>query len=86
MPGKTKRPYTEAQKRSALKYEHERVDHIRVRVPKGQRETIRAYAATHGESMNGFIVRAINETMERESGKASPIREGEGAPCDEADL
>ena len=56
--------YTEAQKRSAEKYLHEKVEDIRIRVPKGKKEIIRTYAESHGESMNGFIVRVIDEAME----------------------
>lgn len=41
-------------------------DDIRVRVPKGQRDVIKAYAESRGESVNGFIARAISETMERD--------------------
>lgn len=59
--------YTEAQKRSAEKYLHEKVEDIRIRVPKGKKEKIRSYAEEHGESMNGFIVRVIDEAMESES-------------------
>ena len=58
--------YTEAQKRASEKYLKESVEDIRIRVPKGQKEIIKAHAETLGESMNQFVVRAINETMERE--------------------
>lgn len=55
--------YTEAQKRSAEKYQHEKVENITIRVPKGKRETIRTFAESRGESMNGFILRVIDEAM-----------------------
>ena len=42
-------------------------DQISVNVKKGEREKIRAYAESTGESMNGFITRAIFETLERET-------------------
>lgn len=41
-------------------------DRINLTVPKGQKETIQAHAADQGESVNGFINRAIGETMERD--------------------
>lgn len=44
----------------------EKLDRINLTVPKGRKEIIRAHAAAHGESVNGFINRAINEAMERE--------------------
>ena len=45
-------------------------DEIKVRVPKGQKEAIQAHAEARSESLNGFINRAIGETMERDGKKA----------------
>lgn len=42
------------------------LDEIKVRVPKGAKETIKSHAESRGESVNGFINRAINETIERD--------------------
>ena len=44
----------------------EKLDRINLTVPKGRKEIIKAHAAAHGESVSGFINRAINEAMERE--------------------
>ena len=44
----------------------EKLGRINLTVPKGRKEIIKAHAAAHGESVNGFINRAINEAMERE--------------------
>ena len=44
----------------------EKLDRINLTVPKGRKEIIKAHAAAHGESVNGFINRAINAAMERE--------------------
>jgi uncharacterized protein (DUF1778 family) len=44
----------------------EKLDRINLTVPKGQKDTIKAHAEAHGESVNGFINRAITETMERD--------------------
>ena len=44
----------------------EKLDRTNLTVPKGRKEIIKAHAAAHGESVNGFINRAINEAMERE--------------------
>ena len=41
-------------------------DRINLTVPRGQKETIRTHAAARGESVNGFVARAIRETMERD--------------------
>ncbi len=42
------------------------LDEIKLRVPKGRKDVIRAHADGRGESVNGFINRAINETIERD--------------------
>lgn len=41
-------------------------DRINLTVEKGKKDLIREHADSKGESVNGFINRAINETMERE--------------------
>ena len=56
---------TEAQLRASKKY-HQKLDEVKVRVPAGERQIIADYAASRGESVNGFIRRAIKETMERD--------------------
>lgn len=40
---------------------------ITIRVPKGHKAIIKAHAERQGESMNAFIVRSVNETMERDA-------------------
>lgn len=42
-------------------------DRVNLTMPKGQKETIQAHAAARGESVNGFINRAISETMARDN-------------------
>jgi len=44
---------------------------LRVRTQEGRKELIQAHAAVRGESMNEFINRAIEETIERDKNKAS---------------
>ena len=41
-------------------------DRINLTVPKGDRERINHHAKARGETVNGFIKRAIAETMERD--------------------
>lgn len=55
-----------AQRRATEKY-LEKFDEMRVRVPAGQKELVKAHAEVQGESLNGFINRAITETMERDN-------------------
>ena len=54
--------------RAKNKYNANNYDSLRIVVPKGQKEIINAHAQSRGESLNGFVKRAINETMEREKG------------------
>ena len=58
---------SEARRRASAKYLKETVEDVRIRVPKGQKAIIKAHADSQEESMNQFVVRAINETMERDS-------------------
>ena len=43
-----------------------KLDRISLTVPKGKKEQIQVHASAHGESLNGFISRAVCETMERD--------------------
>ena len=67
MSEKKKGRYTEAQAKAAKKYLKESVEDVRIRVPKGQKAVIKDHAEKQGESMNAFVIRAINETMERDN-------------------
>lgn len=51
------------------RYIAKKYDRINLTVDKGEKEKITAHADRHGESVNGFINRAIKETMERDSAK-----------------
>lgn len=51
---------------SKNKYMAKAYDRINLVVYKGEKERIQAHAAERGESVNGFINRAIKEAMERD--------------------
>ena len=51
---------------SINRYMAKAYDRISLIVPKGQKDLIQAHAEAQGESTNGFINRAISETMERD--------------------
>ena len=59
-------PISDARKRANQAY-IDKQDEIKIRVPKGRKAEIQAYAEAHGESLNAFVGRAINEAMERDS-------------------
>lgn len=61
---------SKAQQKAVNKYMKENYDEIKVRVDKGRKDEIKAHADAQGESVNGFINRAISETMERDGGKS----------------
>lgn len=58
---------SEAQKRAIAKWQKEKVDEVKFRVPKGERALIQAHAEEQGESTTAFIKRAIREAMERDN-------------------
>ena len=60
---------TEAQMRAYKKY-HQKLDNIQIRVPQGEKAVIAAHAAARGESLNGFVRRAISEAIERDNNEA----------------
>ena len=49
------------------RYAAKAYDRINLIVKKGQKQVIQAHAEQTGESINGFINRAIEETMQRDS-------------------
>ena len=55
-------------------------DEIKVRVPKGQKEEIKAYAEAQGKSVNGYINEAIHEKMERDKTASKSAEEGKEGP------
>ncbi len=57
------------------KYNAKVYDELKVRVHKGDKDKIKAHAESQGESVNGFINRAIDETMQRDGSDAAVSRE-----------
>lgn len=60
-------PVSKAQQKAVNKYMAANYDRINLTVPKGKKDTIQAHAAAQGESVNGFINRAIDHEMERDA-------------------
>ena len=58
---------TEALKKAQQKY-MEKFAVARVRMEREKYEAVQAHAVARGESVNGFVNRAIEETMERDGG------------------
>lgn len=52
----------ESVKKAIAKYQ-EKLDDIKVRVPKGQRERYKAYASRRGMSLNALIIQLLEDDM-----------------------
>ena len=59
--------YTKAGQKAVDKYIKNNYDNVTLRVPKGLQAGLQAHAEGQGESLNGFIVRAVDETIERDN-------------------
>ena len=69
---------SEAQKKSAQKWDAANLDRVSIAMPKGMKDTVKAAAAVAGESMNQYIIGA---TEQRINGLQQPAgaSQGEGA-------
>ena len=59
-------PVSKAQQKAVHKYVKANYDRQEITMPKGKKDAVKAHAESQGESVNAFINRAIDETMERE--------------------
>lgn len=57
---------TKAQQKAVQKYVQNNYDRVVLTMPKGKKEEIKAAAATAGESMNQYILAAVDLRMERD--------------------
>lgn len=72
------RPKTKTNAQVKNDYAKKAYDDIRLQVKKGRKDVIRAHAQVKGESVNGFINRAIAETMERDERQSPADASGDG--------
>ena len=49
------------------KYNSQNYDNLRIVTPKGKKSIIQAHANSKGESINGFVNRAIDEAIMRDN-------------------
>lgn len=64
---------------SIKRYEDKAYDKVLVRMPKGRKDEIQTFAAQTGESVNGFINRAIGKAMGESPQKPAGAPQGDGA-------
>lgn len=57
---------SKAQIRATQKYISKTYDRLELRLPKGERENVKKHAEKMGESLNQFLVRAVEEAMRRD--------------------
>lgn len=65
---------------SINRYMAKTYDRITILVPKGDKDTIKAHAASMGESTNAFIGRAVRETMQRDKEQRDGPEADTGGP------
>lgn len=70
---------SKAQKSATAKYESKAYDKVLVRMPKGRKDGIQTFATQTGESVNGFINRAIGEAMGESPQQPAGAPQGDGA-------
>ena len=58
------------QQASVHKYVKENYDRLELTMPKGKKAELQAHAAAREESLNGFVNRAIVETVARDNASA----------------
>ena len=64
-------PASKAQQKAVAKYELNNYDKFLVRVSKGRKEKLQDYAAAVGQSLNGYVVQAVDERIERDNSKGA---------------
>ena len=70
---------SKAQQKAVNKYMAANYDRINLTVPKGRKDEIQSFAAQTGESVNGFINRAIGEAMGNTPQEPTETHGGGGA-------
>ncbi len=61
-----KKPISEAQRRAVARYNAKSYERIEMKVRKGEKAAIVAHAEEREETLNGFLNRAVKETIERD--------------------
>lgn len=78
-----KKPMSEARRAANKRWNDanlkERYDRVQLVLPKGDKERIREYADRNGDSLNAYIIRAIQQRMEREDGQRARDTAGGGS-------
>ena len=60
------RKYTDARKENNKKWDAANLDRISIAMPKGKKDEVKEAASAVSESMNQYIITAIDQRMERD--------------------
>ena len=63
-------PASAARLRANAKWDKKAYDKILLRLPKGKKDIVLCHIAKQGQSLNGFINRAIDDAMQNDSDKS----------------
>lgn len=78
-----KKPMSEARRAANKRWNDanlkERYDRVQLVLPKGDKERIREYADRNGDSLNAYIIGAIQQRMEREGSQGTRDTAGGGS-------
>lgn len=66
----------ESSRKAVAKY-HQKLDDIKVRVPKGERERYKQYAESIGKSLNALIIELLEADMKKSGGASEQTNEKE---------
>lgn len=72
------RKYTEARKENNKKWDAANLDRISIAMPKGKKDDIKAAAIAAGESMNQYIINAVDQRIERDN-EGGEQNDGQGS-------
>ena len=59
---------SKAQQKATAKYENKNYDKFLVRVPKGKKQAIEDIAKAQGESINGYVKKALKGQIKQDTG------------------
>jgi len=61
--------YSESQKKAVAKYNTKAYDELKIRVPKGKKQDIEDVAKAQGESINGYVKKALKSQIKADMGQ-----------------
>ncbi|MCL2300829.1 MAG: hypothetical protein FWC27_11875 [Firmicutes bacterium] len=77
-------PISDAQRKAVRKYNEKAYDRIELKVLKGRKAELQKHSAAQGESLNGFVNRAIDNQVEQDGGAVAQQANGAGKDVPQA--